>query len=187
MYNVQFSLATTIYKKWVNLLKHTPEYQKCGDFSQFASTMQFAFGTDKFIACGRLGDGTFLVRKSEEMNTKNSKGIFTLNDGISGVTQTRVITVPHLLNNPNALQISFFKTKEILDIIITSDGMTNLVGENITKTINFIRQIDETNSYKERCKLFVRCASMCADYNETNYGSGDDSSIAYVRLKKVKA
>lgn len=182
MYYVKFLLAKDFYKKWEEAIQESQDFKRAKDanMGEFATTLQFAFGCAKFIACGALGDGSFYVKK-RIITDKDESGGFILNDGISGVLRHEVLTVPHLKNNPNALQFSFFDYKDVSDIFISSDGVTNAVGETVKSVDTYIQSVSAL-SFDARCQVLDQLAQKCSDFNETNFGSGDDSSIAYVHI-----
>ena len=173
--------AKEFYSKWEKTIKLSAEYKKSPseDVSPFGTTFQFAFGFKKLIACGRLGDGGFFVR----LKGNNDKvfGGFNLNDGISGVVRPEVFTVSHLKNSPQLLRIDFFDAGEVSDIVITSDGMLGALGETVVKREAFVRKY-VSMLFTERCRALSDLADACADYNETNCGNGDDSSIAFIHF-----
>ncbi len=183
MYYIKFLLVNDFYKEWEEAIRNSQEFKRTEDVdvSAFSTTLQFAFGCAKFIVCGALGDGSFYVKKRRATNTGASGG-FLLNDGISGVLRHEVLTVPHLKNDSTALQLSFFGFHEVSDIFISSDGVTNAVGETVGSVDAFVQDISEL-SFDERCQKLEQIAQKCSDYNETNFGSGDDSSIAYVHIR----
>lgn len=183
MYYIEFSLAKDLYKKWEEAIKRSPDYQRASkeNMSEFATTLQFAFGCAKFIACGVLGDGSFYIKKKVHEGASTGGG-FVLNDGLSGVLRHEVLTVPHLKNNSRALQISFYNYDDISDIFISSDGVTNAIGETVESADKFVSNISQF-PFDERCRALEQLAQKCSDCNETNFGSGDDSSIAFVHIK----
>lgn len=183
MYYIEFSLAKDLYKRWEETIKRSPDYQSATkeNMSEFATTLQFAFGCAKFIACGVLGDGSFYIKKKVRDGASTCGG-FVLNDGLSGVLRHEVLTVPHLKNNPKALQISFYNYDDISDIFISSDGVTNAIGETVESADKFVANIS-LFPFDERCRALEQLSQKCSDCNETNFGSGDDSSIAYVHIK----
>lgn len=183
MYYIEFSLAKDLYKRWEEAIKKSSDYQSATskNMSEFATTLQFAFACAKFIACGVLGDGSFYIKKKVHEGASTGGG-FVLNDGLSGVLRHEVLTVPHLKNNPRALQISFYNYDDIGDIFISSDGVTNAIGETVESADKFVSNISQY-PFDERCRALEQLAQKCSDCNETNFGSGDDSSIAFVHIK----
>lgn len=179
----RFNLAGEFYKKWFSYLcDYEEDKGKTPNPADYATTLQFAFGCKKFIACGAVGDGVFFVKKREKTGETERVGGRFINDGVSGVTQTAVFAVPHLKNNPSALHVEFFNPDEVDSIIITSDGAgAALAGDE--KTLCGILGELSAVEYKERCENIERLARRCADYNETNFGSGDDTSVSHILLK----
>lgn len=183
MYYIEFVLVKDLYKRWEETIKRSPDYKSASkeNMSEFATTLQFAFGCAKFVACGVLGDGSFYIKQKVHEDASTGGG-FMLNDGLSGVLRHEVLTVPHLKNNPKALQISFYDYDDISDIIISSDGVTNAIGETVESADKFVANISHF-PFDERCIVLEQLAQKCSDCNETNFGSGDDSSIAFVHIK----
>ena len=186
MYYIRFSLASDLYSEWVNQLpkanKNLPSGESTTDES-YLTTLQFAFGCPQFIACGRVGDGSFYVRKHERFVSAGTRagGIF-LNDGISGVTQNAVLSVGHLKNNPSAMLVSFFRPDEISDIVISSDGVSGAIGISVDEAEAFIGSLAGL-PFEEKRRNLKNTVMRCSEYNETGHGSGDDSTIVYVHMK----
>lgn len=178
MYYLRFQLASDFYKEWELFVKRESG-MPTDDMTAFSSTMQFAFGCESFIACGRIGDGSFYIRKQEG----DCFGGMMLNDGISGVTQAGTFTVANLNTNPSILQVDFFRPSEITDIIISSDGVSGALGDSVVKINKFVCKLHEM-PFEDRCKELSRVARNCAEYNETQHGSGDDSTIVHIFLKQ---
>ncbi len=184
MYYFRFELAHELYLRWSARVERLPEFKTSGSaFSDFSCTLQFAFGCSAFIACGRVGDGSFYVRKREELGGEEKLGGFMLNDGISGVTQAAVHTVVHLNKNPRSLQTTFFHPEEVADIVISSDGVSGSIGESVEEAERFLRPLDGLD-FETRCGRLSRLAKRCSDYNVTQCGSGDDSTLVHIRIKK---
>ena len=183
MYFLRFDLASELYTAWDAAVRASQEFRDDPDaeISQFTSTLQFAFGCEAFTACGRIGDGTFFVKKKEAAGNGAYYGGVLLNDGISGVTQTAVLTVAHLKANPTALLVDFFAAGEITDIIISSDGVSGALG-NTVEELDKVAQKMHALSFEKRCDQLSRIARACSDYNETQHGSGDDSTVVYIRF-----
>ena len=176
IYRLRFRLAEDFYAMWEAAVMRTENFsEERGGVKSFSATLQFAFGCERFIACGRLGDGTFYVRTE-------SGGGFILNDGVSGVTRGEVLTVPNLKESPSAMQISIFPAGEISDIIISSDGVSGALGEDIPSLERFVKRAEEL-PFEERCAYLSRTAKLCSEYNETHHGSGDDCTLAHIHLK----
>ena len=165
---------------WEQEITSSPEYtnSKTPRVVDFASTMQFAFGCAKFVACGRIGDGSFYV-KMKKIAGDDMAGGFILNDGISGVLRIPVLDVSQLGKAPQALQISFFNADAVSDILISSDGLTNAVGESIREIDEFVGKLSG-RPFDKCCAELDRIAQKCSDYNETDYGVGDDSSVGFI-------
>lgn len=180
MYYLKFSLAKEFYGMWEQEITSSPEYtnSKTPRVVDFASTMQFAFGCAKFVACGRIGDGSFYV-KMKKIAGDDMAGGFILNDGISGVLRIPVLDVSQLGKAPQALQISFFNADAVSDILISSDGLTNAVGESIREIDEFVGKLSG-RPFDKCCAELDRIAQKCSDYNETDYGVGDDSSVGFI-------
>lgn len=176
-------LAVDFYRRWEENIKITDDYLRANspEMNQFTTTLQFVFCCEEFIACGRLGDGTFFLRKCEKVGGNPLYGGMLLNDGISGVTQSAVMTVAHLKGNPAAMVINFFSPREVTDVVISSDGVTCALGESVSELNSFVNKVDAM-PFDERCKYLAKVARMASDYNTTQKGSGDDSTLIHVRL-----
>lgn len=187
MYFFKDRLSEEFYDGWEYSIKHSKDYLKanCSDMSGFSTTLQFAFGCRKFVACGRLGDGGFYVRKREQIGKEMLFGGLSLDDGISGVTRHEVFTVPNLKTNPHAMVIDFFNNEEVSDIILTSDGVVGAMGDTIKQTDSFVGELSVI-PFDQRCRELLNIANICSDCNETHYGSGDDSSIAFIHFNHTK-
>lgn len=184
MYYLRFKLAYDFYNAWEAAVKMSKEFQgdPSAEIGQFTSTLQFAFGCKAFIACGRIGDGSFFVRKRERSGNSFYYGGTLLDDCISGVTQTAVLTIAHLKTNPSALQVDFFRADEITDIIISSDGVSSALGYTVEEVNKLACELSKL-PFEKRCEELSRMARFCSDYNETQHGSGDDCTIVHVSLK----
>ena len=176
-------LAVNFYHRWEESIKVTEDYLRADNpqMNQFTTTMQFVFRCEEFVACGRLGDGSFFVRKREVVNDSPLYGGLMLNDGISGVTQSAVMTVAHLKSNPEAMLVNFFSPREVTDVIISSDGVTCSLGESVAELNAFVNRIDAM-PFEKRCDYLAKVARSSSDYNTTQSGSGDDSTLIHVRL-----
>ncbi len=183
MYFFKFSLAKRLYKEWEEIL--IARYGlKPEEFnpSEFSTTLQFAFCCKKFVVSGRLGDGSFYVRKREKVGDALINGGMLLNDGISAVTQSAVMTVANLKNNPTSLQVDFFNRDEVSDILISSDGVSEFLGNSLSRLNEFTENLREME-FEKRCSHLSQITAKLSDYNETNHGSGDDSTLIYIRLR----
>ena len=182
MYYLKFSLAKEFYGLWEQEITSSPTYKNSPKPSvvDFASTMQFAFGCAKFVACGRVGDGNFYVKMKKNAGDDMAAG-FVLNDGISGVLRIPVLNVSHLGKAPQALQISFFNADAVSDILIASDGLNLAVGKSIREVDEFVGKLSGL-PFDKRCQELDRIAQKCSDYNETDYGIGDDSSVGFIHF-----
>ena len=187
MYFLRFELATEFYDAWESAVRMSEEFQKApeSEVGQFTSTLQFAFGCEAFIACGRIGDGSYFVRKKERNGSGYLQGGTLLNDGISGVTLTAVLTIAHLKTNPTALQIDFFRPDEITDIVMSSDGVSGALGDTVEEVNKFTCKM-RALPFEQRCKALSAVARACSDYNETQGGSGDDCTLVHVCFKDLK-
>lgn len=187
MHYLRFDLAKALYAAWASAVRDSDAFKSDPNaaLEQFTTTLQFAFGCKAFVACGRLGDGTYLVRKQEEGGSGRYQGCLLLNDGISGVTQTAVWTVAHLGNAPSAMLVDFYRLEEVTDIVITSDGVDGAVGGTAEAANAFARRMREL-PFEKRCEVLSATARDCSDCNETNHGSGDDSTIVHIVLKEHK-
>lgn len=177
------SLAGDLYAEWEKLIRASGEYANYGGAGTeaFATTMQFAFGCPDYVLCGAVGDGVFFVKKSERITDRIAVGGFDVNDGVSGVTQTEVLTLAHLKTNPHALQMRFFDADEVDCILIASDGADSLFG-NMKNKLDFCYELYETADPSERADKADAAAMRCADYNETQCGKGDDCSIVFALM-----
>ena len=187
MYYLRFDLAKALYSAWASAVRASDVFKSDPNatLEQFSTTLQFAFGCKAFVACGRVGDGLFFVRKRERRVRNRNDGCLFLNDGISGVTQTEVRTVAHLGNAPSSLLVDFYRPEEVTDIVITSDGAEGAVGDTGTAANAFVRRM-RALPFERRCEALSALARDCSDYNETNHGSGDDSTIVHIVLKESK-
>ena len=183
MYFLKFSLAKRLYKEWEEILiaRYGLKPEEF-DPSEFSTTLQFVFCCKKFIAAGRLGDGSFYVRKREKVGDALINGGMLLNDGISSVTQSAVMTVANLKNNPTSMQVDFFNRDEVSDILISSDGVSEFLGNSLSKLNEFSESIREME-FEKRCSYLSQITAKLSDYNETNHGSGDDSTLIYIRFR----
>ncbi len=179
MHALRFSLAEELSREWAKTLSARQEF--AGDLSQFTCTLQFAFGCPDFIACGRVGDGSFYVRLCDRGDEGERYGGMLLNDGISGVTQVAVFSLAHLAKRPGALRVDFFRPDEVSDIVIASDGVSGFVGETVGEAENFL-QAFRSLPFDERARYLSRIARLASDYNETGHGSGDDSTLIHIHL-----
>ena len=184
MYFLRFELAHEFYEAWEAAVKSSGEFIENEDFdiTQYASTLQFAFGCAAFIACGRVGDGRFFVRKKEKFESGYYYGGVLLDDCISGVVQTAVMTVANLKYNPSALQVAFFRPDEVEDIIISSDGADSALGDTVEKVSKFAEKMHKL-PFDERCVELSRVARLCSDCNGTQNGSGDDCTLVHICIK----
>ena len=174
MYFLRFQLAGALFAYWKNSFGEGTE-----DLLPFATTLQFAFGCDRFIACGRLGDGTFFVRKRERNGT--IAGGWLLSDGVSGVTQSAVLSVAKLGADTDRLQVQFFSPREVTDILLSSDGMSPLLGESVADLGALADRLGAM-PMDARKREVDRMARRGAECNETSGGSGDDSTLVHVRI-----
>ncbi|MBO4472835.1 MAG: protein phosphatase 2C domain-containing protein [Clostridia bacterium] len=187
MHYLRFGLAKDFHSAWELAVRSSDAFKSDpnAELVDFTSTLQFAFGCKAFIACGRVGDGAFFVRKREGIGANRTYGCFFLNDGISGVTQTSVFSVAHLKKTPSALQVDFFRPEEVSDIVITSDGAESALGATVTTASAFTRRMREL-PFDARCEALSAMARDGSDYNETARGTGDDSTIVHIVLKSAK-
>ena len=184
------TFSQTLYQEWErNILLEMDarriEKDEHKGLNDFCSTLQFAFGCDCCIVCGAVGDGTFYIRKKIDSyeGQVDAGGGFLLNDGFSGVTSSSVFNMTNLKNHPEALQLFFFDPRYITDIFISSDGVTPALVNSFSNIHYEIKRIGDM-PFDERCDYLKSLTKQCADYNLSNFGSGDDSSIAYVHFNK---
>ena len=185
MYYLRFELAKAFYAEWANEVRASEAFtsEESAQLDQFTSTLQFAFGCKGFIACGRVGDGSFFVRKKFETGGIEYYGGVRLNDGLSGVMDTVVLSIAHLESIPSAMLVDFYRPDEVTDIIITSDGADAVLGETVWQANAVARRLRQL-SFEERCDTLSDMARACSDYNETRKGSGDDCTIVHIALKR---
>ena len=181
---LQYDLASDLYVKWAKLVRKEPSYQKVKKqrpgMDQFTSTMQFAFVTPLFVCTGKVGDGSFYLRKREKNGKNDLDGIFELTDGRSDVLEKSVLNMALLGTNPSALQINFFRREEVKDILITSDGVSPLFKEDIVRASKIMNDLYQL-PYQERVAKLEKMAMHGSDVNAIDYSSGgDDASVAYV-------
>ncbi len=176
--------AAKVYDYWANAVTEICRERGLDavDLGNYASTLQFAFGCRKFIACGRLGDGTYFVGKSNGAAEGRTRGGTMLDDAVSGVTQAEVLTVAHLKRNPLAIQVCFLRPEETDDIIISSDGCDSFLGRDVSALLKYAERLGAM-PFGERCAALSLAARRCTEYNDTMYGSGDDSTIVHIHLK----
>lgn len=180
MENLRFGLASKLYEGWRKRVEEVGGAD--ADDAAYCTTLQFVFGCRRFLACGAVGDGVFAVKKHEKIGDGEIAGIFRPGDGISGVTRSNVLGVPHLRTNPDALQIFFFDPAEVDSVLIASDGADALFDLPPEELVRKMEELERLGA-RERGERLDRLARIGADCNETNYGCGDDCSIAFVRLK----
>lgn len=190
---IQFSLAKDAVNLWIKYIWREIGKKEIS-LSNYATTLLFTFYCKKFVVCGRVGDGNFIVEKRESLSGEKY-GYFTLTDGYSGVVQSSVLSVAHLLRNPHAMQLSFFSPDEISGIIMASDGANALMYKNIdgvlfphfedlTAAAEIMSDLRD-ESFEER-KGHLR--GMCAKYSSSNKysgGRGDDCTIVYVKHRRA--
>lgn len=185
---IQNDLAKEMYPLWEKLVKENSTYFKDKQaeskspisMEQFTTTMQFAIITPLFTALGKIGDGSFYVRKREINGSSNLNGIFSITDGRSDVLEKSVFNVALLKNDLAALQISFINTKEIKDILITSDGVSPLFRDDVVRACRIMDDLYKT-PYQERIIKLEKMAMDGSDVNTIDFSSGgDDASVAYV-------
>lgn len=182
MYYFKFNLVNDFYNKWEKTIKLSSNYEVSegvDNMSKFSTTLQFAFGYAELIVCGALGDGSFYVKRKCEAT--GSRGGFVLNDGFSGKLSDQVLNVPNLKNEPKTLHITFFDSSDISDILISSDGITGAVGKSVRDLDAFCAKMSVL-PFDKRKDVLDKLARKCSDVNTTNYGGGDDSSIAYIHI-----
>ena len=181
---LQYDLATDLYIQWSKLVKNSPSYQKVKHqrppMDQFTSTMQFAFITPLFVCTGKVGDGSFYLRKREKNGKDDLDGIFCLTDGRSDVLEKAVLNMAVLDTNPKSLQINFYRRDEVKDILITSDGVSPLFKDDLLKAYYIMRDL-YLLPYPQRIEQLEKIAMHGSDVNTVDYSSGgDDASIAYI-------
>lgn len=181
MYFFRFELASALYKEWASAIRGT-DGESPDNPNDFATTLQFAFGCKAFVVCGKVGDGLMFLSKREIIGERVCDGGRFIDDGISGVTQPEVITVAHLGGNPSALRTDFYVSGEVRDIIIASDGAEYVLGSGVRALKNTTEYLRGLPFEKRRAAL-ESLSKRGADYNETQGGSGDDSTVVHVLLK----
>ena len=181
---LQYDLATDLYIQWAKLVRNSPSYQQVKKqrpaMDQFTSTMQFALITPLFVCTGKVGDGSFYLRKREKNGRNDLDGIFCLTDGRSDVLEKAVLNMAVLDTNPRSLQINFYRRDEVKDILITSDGVSPLFKDDLLKAYYIMKDL-YLLPYENRIKKLEKMAMYGSDVNTVDFSSGgDDASIAYV-------
>ncbi len=166
------------------------------DFGKLASTVLFTFGTRYFIVLGQVGDGNFIVEKQEIFrNVVGKKGYLFLNDSFSGVMTSSIVSVAHLLDNPGALQLHFFKPSEISAVLMTSDGANAIRYKEINHVLlpQYQNNVHEVEAFMQELKnlngrdLHQKLTDLALQYSSSNHyqgGSGDDVSLVYIKRKE---
>ena len=80
------------------------------------------------------------------------------------------------------MQVDFFNRDEVSDILISSDGVSEFLGNSLSKLNEFSESIREME-FEKRCSYLSQITAKLSDYNETNHGSGDDSTLIYIRFR----
>ena len=156
-----------------------------GEEERYTCTLQFAFGCKAFTVCGRVGDGLFFVGKREVVGGRECKGGMLFDDCISGVTQREVLSVACLKDNPSALRTAIFRPGEVTDVIMASDGAECALGTTVRKLIGLCEKL-RAMAFADRLEALHKRARQGADYNETQNGSGDDSTVVYISLNTTE-
>lgn len=193
MHYIRFGLAQDAFKLWRKNLRRELK-ERDPELSDYATTFLFTFACRHFIACGMVGDGNFIVEKRETIREARY-GYLDLTDGISGITQTSVITVPHLRKNPRALQVTFFAPDEVSAILMASDGANAIRFGNVEGVL-FPQKSDLQSAAEVLAELrgetFESCGAkvraMCGQFSSSNKcsgGRGDDCTIVYLKNGRV--
>ncbi len=181
---MQFQFGSDLYRYWQYFVEKTEAFHIDGEkatFADFATTLQFVFVTPAYVFTGKLGDGHFYVRKKDNVAGSQEIGIFSLNDGYSGVTQSSVFTLPHLYRNPGLLRVEVFPKSEVHDVLLHSDGLDGNIP-SISKAYSLMNGLHEAD-FEAMKKRLDDLAMLSADVSLTLGGSGDDSSVAYLRME----
>ena len=181
---LQYDLASELYIQWQKLVMASSSYQKVKSqkpsMNQFTSTMQFALITPLFVCTGKVGDGSFYLRKREKNGNEDLDGIFELTDGRSDVLEKAVLNMAILDTNPRSLQINFYRRDEVKDILITSDGVSPIFKDDSIKAYYIMKDLYRSK-YFERIEKLEKMARHGSDVNTVDYSSGgDDASVAYI-------
>lgn len=183
-YFFTFELAGKFYEAWHEAVIKDKNYVN-GEEERYTCTLQFAFGCKAFTVCGRVGDGLFFVGKREVVGGRECKGGMLFDDCISGVTQREVLSVACLKDNPSALRTAIFLPGEVTDVIMASDGAECALGTTVRKLIGLCEKL-RAMAFADRLEALHKRARQGADYNETQNGSGDDSTVVYISLNTTE-
>lgn len=177
-----------------NRLKRTvPDFDQT-PLSDYATTFLFTLITDRFVACGKIGDGVFVVEKHEKLATQSLYGYLAVTDGISGEVQNNPMTVWHLEKNPSAVQVQIFSPVEVSAVLMATDGANALrflpIGQillaedaqdkHVRAHLARLRSL----SFAEADAALCEQALCCSDGNAMCGGRGDDCSLVYIRAKE---
>ncbi len=190
-YYVQHTLASHAAGMWKHKIA---QYQADAQPERFACTFLFAFGCKSFVACGIIGDGNYIVQKKVRINGKDTYGYLKLDDGVSGVVHSGVLTVPHLLYAPSAMQIRFFDPREVEGILMCSDGANGILFEEIGGVLladrkhllnsSHVFEQLSTPDFFHTCEIVNRLCEKYSCANKYGGGRGDDCSIVYIKPRR---
>ena len=194
MYYIQNGLAKDIAKNWnKKVIKYIKENQLDKQVDDFASTLLIAYGCEKFIACGIIGDGNLIIEK-KPTTSSNEFGYTYMEDSFSDVVQKSVLNMTHLVKNPSIMQFRFFNPKEISGIILASDGANAIKFKNINGVLfaNMGDLLNCSEIFNELRNLSFKNTSdylenLCQKYSSGNKyggGRGDDCSIVYIKYRR---
>lgn len=157
------------------------------------TSLLFTLVCSKIVVCGMVGDGVFVVEKTERKEDRVYQGYFRLTDGVSGVTSKGIQHLLMLKSNPCALRIQIFSSSEVSSVVMASDGAEGLLYENIGGSLTafedvlhsrpYIQALNNT-PYEERKELMKKLAFRYSRSNSTAWGMNDDCSIVYVGIPK---
>ncbi len=112
------SFASELFVCWEKILK-----QRFGadiNIFDYGATLLFAFKIKKFITCGIVGDGVFMI--------KTTAGFLRLTDGFSSIQENGApYNVALLGSKPNVLKLFSFPADDVDAILMGSDGVDYLL------------------------------------------------------------
>ncbi len=165
--------------------KLTLEMGEGVDLKNYATTFLFAFGNDDFVACGKVGDGNFFIECSPYFWSHDYYSVEGSKKG------SMVYCVSHLLESPELMEIKFYSSKAVKQILITSDGANALRFENkegvlvpqnqSDKNVESVMEYIRDWEY-EKNVWFTRYT--CDKFSQSNHyagGRGDDCTVVYIK------
>lgn len=194
MYYIQNCLAKDIARSWKKKVNQYIKSKKVNyEVDDFASTLLIAYGCEKFVVCGMIGDGNLIIEK-KPVTASNEFGYTYMDDCFTDVIQKSALNVTHLIDNPNIMQFRFFNPKEISGIILASDGanaikyknVDNILYSNMNDLLNSSNIFSELRNLNNKKRLLY-LEELCNKYslgNKFGGGRGDDCSIVYIKSRR---